>query len=171
MNLAFDVLVVFMALAIIAGSLAFARDARSDVVKRLRQADLQRTEERTQLNIERKMLLNHYVEMVEKMTAFGRYELDAGERALKMQQIIDNRVKERTTTVYVDQDGKVVAGPAKRVVPEAGEQPPDPNVRTTTILDEVTEYEREMNRMVNPDIDWTKRDNFTQEQPLPPVEP
>jgi len=117
------------------------------------------------------MVLNHYVEAIEKMTAFGRYELDGAERALKMQQIIDQRVKERTTTVYVDQEGKIVAGPAKRPVPQAGEQPVDPNVRTSTILDEVSEYEREMNRIVNDDIPWSKRDNFVQEQPMPPVEP
>jgi len=56
-----------------------------------------------------------------------------------------------------------VAPPPPR---EAGEQPPDPNVRTTSRIDEVHEAEREANRLRSATEEWDKRDSPM--QPLPP---
>lgn len=120
--------------------------------------------QREMLREERESLLKHHVEAVTAMTSYGRYELDAGERALKMQQIIDQRVKERTLAVKVDQAGNVLVDRAQHVEP--GEQPPDPNVRSSSIVDEVHEYERDLARFTNDNYDYEKRDTAYQEQPL-----
>lgn len=116
------------------------------------------------LNKAQEIILGHYVAAVEKMTAYGRYELDAGERALKMQKIIDDRVRDRTLAVKVGSDGRVLLD-RNAAPPEAGEQPPDPNVRTVAYIDEVHELEREASRFTNSDIDYNVRDATYQEQP------
>jgi hypothetical protein len=43
---------------------------------------------------------------------------------------------------------------------EAMEQPEQPIIRQTAVVDELHEIERELNRFRNDDIDWEKRENF-----------
>jgi hypothetical protein len=92
-----------------------------------------------------------------------RFDLDATQQALKLQSLIDQRVRERTMLVEIDSAGRLVK---KERAAAAGEQPPDPNVRTTSMIDDIHEIERESNRVTG-EADYDKRDTF---QPLPPME-
>jgi hypothetical protein len=83
-----------------------------------------------------------------------RYDLDASAQALKMQALIDARVSDRISIASMPVT-------ARRSKPGPGEQPPDPNVRTSSILDDVHEYEREAQRIMG-DAEYSKRDLFNQ---------
>jgi hypothetical protein len=99
------------------------------------------------------------------LVKYARYELDAGERALKMQTLINERVNARLATIPVAKLGEAVSSAGEGPIPA---QPPDPGVHTRSIVDDVHELEREMGRVINPDAEYDKRDLF--EQPLQPVE-
>ena len=101
-----------------------------------------------------------------RATQAARYDLDATAQALKMQALIDARVAARVVQVEVDATTGAIRSIAKTAA-RAGEQPPDPNVRTSSIIDEVHEAEREANRVTG-EADYVKRDPFN--QPLPPME-
>jgi hypothetical protein len=98
-----------------------------------------------------------------------RADVDAYDRANRLNALIDSRVSERLVTTEVTRGTGTRVGPDGKAVPHAtyGEQPGDPNVRTTAIVDEVHEYERDANRVRNDDLEYEKRDTFEQ----PPVEP
>jgi hypothetical protein len=67
--------------------------------------------------------------------------------------------------VEVDSTTGAIRAIAKQAA-RAGEQPTDPNVRSTSRVDDVHEAEREANRIIG-DAEFSTRDNFT--QPLPPT--
>ncbi len=92
-------LVVLMALAVFGCGIYLFIEARklaaaerSALRVKMNQVNEAMGKEDERLSQERAMVLKHHVEAVAAMTSYGRYELDAGERALKMQQIIDQRL-------------------------------------------------------------------------------
>jgi hypothetical protein len=92
-----------------------------------------------------------------------RADVDATDRANRLNAIIDSRVQERVVTSEVVRAvGKRVGPDGKEIPARYGEQPADPNVSTTTTLDDVHEYEREANRVRNEDVEYEKRDSFEQ---------
>ena len=91
-----------------------------------------------------------------------RFDLDAGAQALKMQETIDRRVAERTTAVVVGSDGRV----RSLRTPGLPEQPPAPATRTSAIIDDIHEIERESNRIMG-DAEYGKRDFYAQQPPSP----
>lgn len=96
----------------------------------------------------------------------GRFDVDACDRASRLNAIIDSRVQERLITANVPRPSGVRTDASGKVVSTSyGEQPVDPNVRTTSIVDDVHENEREANRVRSGDYDYNKRDDFLPPQP------
>lgn len=88
--------------------------------------------------------------------SYGRFEMDLTSKAFNLRRAIDDAVDERLKSVNV-------VAPVKPARP--GPQPGDPNVRTSHIVDDVAEMEREMNRVTNADNEYEKRDRAFRQQP------
>lgn len=115
-----------------------------------------------------------------RATQAMRYDLDAAGQALRMQQTIDNAVRQRISVMrfMVDKEGNLIDAEGKAAMGAAGrllQQPSAPNVRESSVVDDVHELERESQRVTG-EADFEKRDNFAghnmaNTQPPPPVEP
>lgn len=116
-----------------------------------------------------------------KATQYARYDQDATQQALKMTEILDKMVRARISVMrfMVDKDGTMIDAEGGAVSGKGvrfAQQPTDPNLRSTTIIDDLHEQERETQRVIG-EAEFDKRDNFAghsgsmaNNQPPPPVE-
>ena len=149
------ILVVILALAIIGGCvgiLVLVLQERAAFLRKL-------TQEQTRWMHLQEALSERFIQAVEKVISYAREEHEAGAIALKMAALIDARVEARTAKVTVDaKTGNVIATPRASGNSHIPEQPPDPNVRQSGLIDEVHEAERDAERILNPDAEFASRD-------------
>lgn len=158
------VLVVLLALAVIGGCVSVLWLALRERYAFFKAIDLRMISlenERNRAVKQQETLSERFIQAVEKLISYAREEHEAGAVALKMAALIDARVEARVTKITIDANtGSVIAQPAAKTKSRSfvGEQPQDPNVRQSSIIDEVHEAERDAERVLNPDIEYSVRD-------------
>jgi hypothetical protein len=98
--------------------------------------------------------------------AQGRFDLDASTRAFNLSNAIDHKVEGRIANYSVRRPSGERVTADGRPLPPISEQPPDPNVRVSKVINDVHELEREAQRMTNSDLPSVRDGGDLPDQPL-----